>query len=306
MLVVLFNSRKVNFIPFCFQSRLCHYRIPIQQFAVFARRDLNRFSIHYLFVFYHIVESNCQLTCCIETNISHFAIDHASHVVHNLFHYSSISFYSKFFVDCALHRVSKRDLFRESHICAIVVSYNKFSTHTARSSKSRHWHFEHIFASESIFFTFCQYVIHSPSHNRHNRHHLFFHAQHEFLISSQFEVDIVLFEFVDEDTTKFLSHFATSSDSPVIREHHTSRAVEAKVEFHSSIFATFVFHYEVELFVFSFNFRQIKAIPSFASHHLFTSPVEVFCFIAGQVHDVACFILLSRKFDVLSRTKIQV
>ena len=154
-----------------------------------------------------------------------------------------------------------------------------------------------MFSRESIRFTLFQYVIYRPCHIWHNRHHLFFYAQHEIRIGSQFKVNIVLFEFVDKYTAKLLRHFTASRDSPIVTEHHTSRTVETKVKFHICLFATLVCNHEVEFFVLSFNLSQVQAIPFaiFASGNSFSIPIEVNCFFASQVHNFTCLVLFSRK-----------
>ena len=297
MLSILLHRCQINLIPFSFKTRLFNCRVPFQQLAIFASRYFGWFSIHYLFILHNIVELNSHFCRSIKADIGFVAIYHASHIVHHLFCYCRISSYFKFFIDSALHWISKRDLFLKCHLCSIAICYNKFSTHTTRRTESRHSHFKHMFSRECIRFTLFQYVIYCPCHIWHNRHHLFFHFQHEVSICCQFKVNIVLFEFVDKYTTKLFCHLSACRDSPIVTKHHTSRTVKAKVKFHICLFATLVCYYEVEFFVLCFNLSQIQAIPLafFASSNSFSIPIEVNCFFASQIHNFTCLILLSRE-----------
>ena len=283
-------------------------RVPFQQLAVFASRYFGWFSIHYLFIFHNIVELNSHFSRSIEADISFVAVDHASHIIHNLFCYCRISSYFKFFINSAFHRISKRDLFLKYYLCSIVVCHNKFSTHTTRRTESRHRHFKDMFSRESIRFTLFQYVIYRPCHIWHKWHHLFFHFQHEVSICCQFKVNIVLFEFVDKYTTKLLRHFTACWDSPIVTKHNTSRTVKAKVKFHICLFATLVCYYEVEFFVLCFNLCQVQAIPLafFASSNSFSIPIEVYSLFTSQVHNFTCLVFLSRESNFTWCAKFQI
>ena len=138
MFAILFKGRQIYLIPFGLQARLLNSRSPVKEFALLTRSHLYRFCIHYLLINNHIVELNGQFLGCIEADICSFASDDSSHIVNHLFGHYCASRYDKFFIDCALDWVSKRDLLGKSCIFVGIIGNDKLRFHTAWSAEGGH------------------------------------------------------------------------------------------------------------------------------------------------------------------------
>ena len=300
MLTIVFDRSQIYFIPSCFQTRLSYCRIPIQQFAVFTCRYHNRFFVFDLCVHFNIFELNCHLFVRSKTYVCNFTCDNTCHLVHYIFCHSSTTIHYECFVDSCSHRILKRDLF--CHCCSIcfVVCYKKFHFVTKRCTKCCQIYKEHVLAFECILYTLCQHIINHPCLIQCWRSWFLFYAQFQRFICCEFKEHIILFQYIEEYSTKLFYLFTTCCNCPIITPHCTCRTVKTKIESHFCLIQSVICYYKVQLFVIC-HLCQIKTIPCFACLHFYSCPIKIFRFCTSIIHDVACLIFLSRKSDCLCR-----
>ena len=106
------------------------------------------------------------------------------------------------------------------------------------------------------------------------------------MVGSKFEVDIVVIEFVDEDTSESFGHLIVSSDSPVVAEDSSSRTVKTELEVHLCGSSTIVSYHEVKFLVSLLDLVEVEAVPCLARFYGFACPVEVLGRSTSVVHDV--------------------
>ena len=284
---------------------MLNYRIPVEKFAVLAGWQYNRFSVNYLLVNHDVVELDCYLLVGCKANVCCIAIERTS--LSNLLDDSSSSLYLKHLINSFIFdRVGKRDRLLECSKFSSLIGYNKLSSLATWSTKGSHIHLKHQCVSNGVWLTWLQLSTDSPFlllSRRNYNYHLFFNLQVELLASSKFEIDIVIIELIDEDTTKLLSHVATSWDNPIISPDCRSRTVKTEFELNFSLLCAIVSNYEIEFFVLFFDLSQVESIPSLTCWNIRIRPVELLSLGTSVIHDVAGLILLSREFDVLLRVK---
>ena len=299
MLIILLNTSKIYLIPLILEAFLLNHRIPIKKLAILASWQNHWLSIHYFLVNHHVVKLDCHRTLCCETNKYFIAIDHTCHIVNHLFGHRGVSSHWQLLLNNILNWVSKRKLLSQGIVIRSKVGHHKLSSHTTRSTECSHIYLKYCLTRDSIRLTFYQILSHIPCLYYHRRSWLLSHFQLKCFICCEFEVNIVVVQLVDKDTSKLFGHRLTCWDSPAVREDSRSRTVKAEIKFHLCLSRSGVSHHKVKLLIQSFYFSQVESIPNLTCRNSHTIPIKVFCLGTSVIHDVAGLVLLSREFNIL-------
>ena len=126
------------------------------------------------------------------------------------------------------------------------------------------------------------------------------------MIGSQLKEDIIVVEFINEDTTERFLHFFVFSNFPLVAPNSSCRTIKAEIKRNIGCSCTFVNYDEVKLLVLASYLVKVEAIPCLACRNLSSTPIEVNSFGTCVVHDVVCLKHFSRKRDHAGRTEFEI
>ena len=111
-------------------------------------------------------------------------------------------------------------------------------------------------------------------------------AKEEFLIGSKLKEDIIVVEFINEDTTERFLHFFVFSNFPLVAPNSSCRTIKAEIKRNIGCSCAIVNYDEVKLLVLASYIVKVEAIPGLACRNLSSFPIEVKRFSISVIYNV--------------------
>ena len=290
MLFVLLEGSNIHLVPLCLTCNKTRACGPIKWFSVSAQRCLAH------------AYGGAQVLVGDKANIYPLACESFEDIVLHWFHYSLTRANYQCLIDGALYWTLYSHLYSQVCRSTSSIGYIELSSVIATCKQICTFHFIYVLTSSQVKILVqlqqrCSSAIEVRIWvrlSRINHYHLFFYTQGHRLVIGQLEINIILFQHFQEDTTKLILLFCASSQRPLFVHYNcTNWAVQRQFKSHMCLSSATVFYNKFQLVVVSLHLCQVEVIPLLTNRNGHTRPIEVNCFGTSVFLDILGLIHLS-------------